>query len=188
MGIEHNAAGDYPKVATSACVHPSAVLIGNVEVHDMVFVGPQAVIRADEPDANGNVAPITICEGSNIQDCVVIHALGGTSVTVRSGTSIAHSAIIHGPCEIGSNSFVGFNSVVFNASLDDGVIVMHQALVQDVQVPAGLYIPSSTSVCCETDVELLTHAAPDMVAFARKVCRTNVTLVEATLKNRRKTK
>ncbi len=77
MVIEHNAAGDYPKVAPSACVHPNAVLIGNVEVHGKVFLGPQAVIRADEPDAGGAVAPIIVGEGSNVQDCAVIHALAG---------------------------------------------------------------------------------------------------------------
>ena len=140
MGLEPNAAGDYPQVAPSAHVHSSAVIIGSVHILEKVFVGPQAVIRADEPDADGAVAPVIIGQHSNIQDCAVIHALGGTSVKIGPGTSIAHAAVIHGPCEIGPNSFVGFNSVVFKASLGDGVVVMHQALVEDVHVPAGMYV------------------------------------------------
>ena len=76
MGVEPNAAGDFPQVAPSAYVHPSAILIGNVQIRDKVFVGPQAVIRADEPDPGGAVAPVIIGEGSNVQDCAEIHALG----------------------------------------------------------------------------------------------------------------
>ncbi|WP_198029582.1 hypothetical protein [Bradyrhizobium sp. WSM3983] len=35
-------------------------------------------------------------------------------------TSIADRSIIHGPCTIGDDVFVGFNSVVFNCTIGDG--------------------------------------------------------------------
>jgi carbonic anhydrase/acetyltransferase-like protein (isoleucine patch superfamily) len=184
MAIEPNTVGDMPQVADSACVHPSAIIIGNVRILDRVFIGPQAVIRADEPDADGVVAPVVICERANLQDCVVIHALSGTSVVIEPEASVAHGAIVHGPCAIGPQSFVGFNSVVFNATLGDGVVVLHQALVQDVQVPTGTYVPSATAVCCEEDVQRLGPVPDDMRAFARKVSCTNIGQVEALLKKR----
>ncbi len=47
--IHANHAGQTPKIAATAFVHPSAVVIGNVQIGAKVFVGPNAVIRADEP-------------------------------------------------------------------------------------------------------------------------------------------
>lgn len=128
MALERNAAGDFPEVAETAFVHETATLIGNVIVEEDVYVGPNAVLRADELGADGTVAPIVVGRGANVQDCVVVHALGGTQVKIGPGSSIAHPAVVHGPCEIGSNCFVGFNSVVFRSTLGDDVVVMHQSL------------------------------------------------------------
>lgn len=185
MSLELNPAGDYPQVSSTAYVHPSATLIGRVIIEDRVFIGPHAVIRADEPTSDGTVVPIAIGEGANIQDCVVIHALGGTGVTIGPKSSIAHAAVIHGPCEIGLGCFVGFNSVVFRATLGDGAIVMHQALVDGVVVPKGLSIPSMTCVCHPEDVYRLSRATPDMNAFVQQVCETNIQLAQAMLKNKK---
>ena len=181
MELEENAAGNFPQVAGTAYVHPSAVLAGRVRIGARVFIGPHAAIRADEPDPDGVVEPIVIAAGSNVQDCVVVHALGGTRVEIGTGTSLAHAAVVHGPCKIGADCFVGFNSVVFNATLGNGVVVMHQALVDGVTVPPGLCIPSMMAVCCEEDVTRLASATPDMIAFARKVSQTNIALAEAAL-------
>jgi carbonic anhydrase/acetyltransferase-like protein (isoleucine patch superfamily) len=112
MNLEANPARDYPQVEATAYVHPTAVVIGNVPIGPGVSVGPHAVLRADEPDPNGTVAPIIIGSEANIQDGVVLHALGGTGVDIGPGTSVAHGAFIHGPCETGSGCIIGFNSVV----------------------------------------------------------------------------
>ena len=184
MGLEPNAAGDCPEVAPTAYVHPTATLIGKVLVEGRVFVGPHAVLRADEPGADGAVSPVVVCEGANVQDCVVVHALGGTSVRIGPSSSVAHAAVIHGPCEIGADCFVGFGSVVFNATLDRGVLVMHRALVEGVTIPPGLCVPSMVAVGCAEDVRGLVSATPEQVSFAAKVARTNVLLAEAALRGR----
>jgi carbonic anhydrase/acetyltransferase-like protein (isoleucine patch superfamily) len=155
MGLEPNAAADIPKIAPTAYVHQTATLIGNVVVEGKAFVGPDAVLRADELGADGTVWPVVVCEGANVQDCVVVHALGGTGVRIGPTSSVAHAAVIHGPCEIGADCFVGFGSVVFNATLVRGVIVMHHALVEGVTIPPGHCVPSMTSVRCAE--ELLTR-------------------------------
>jgi len=181
--FEPNPAGDRPRVARSAYVHPSAVLAGNVVIEDVVFVGPGAVIRADEPGPRGEVGPIVIERESNVQDGVVIHALGGSEVRVGRGSSLAHGAVIHGPCDIGERCFVGFNSVVFKASLRDGVIVMHQALVEGVDIPAGRLVPSAAAVRHEEDVASLKPAPPDIVEFAAGVRRSNTYLAKTRRRN-----
>ena len=43
--IEANHAGDIPKIAATAGLHPSAVVIGNVEIGEEVYIGPSAEIR-----------------------------------------------------------------------------------------------------------------------------------------------
>src|SRR5699024_11476811 len=67
-------------VHESAFVDPTAVLCGLVKVEANVFIGPYAVIRADEVDENGDMEPIIIGAGSNIQDGVVIHSKDGAAV------------------------------------------------------------------------------------------------------------
>ncbi|NQT16174.1 MAG: carbonate dehydratase [Planctomycetes bacterium] len=182
MALEPNGTGDFPKVARSAYVHPTATILGNVIVEEEAFIGPGAVIRADEPGPDGKVRPIIIGEQVNVQDCAVVHALGGSEVNVGHGSSITHAAVVHGPCDIGANCLIGFNSVVFRATLGNGVIVMHQALVEGVNVPPALHVPSMTAVQSEEDVRRLGPAPPDLVAFAQKVTRVNLQLREAALK------
>jgi len=182
MGLEANAAGHHPEIAPTAYVHPSATVIGRVRVGDRAFVGPHAVIRADEAGPDGTIEPIIIGECANVQDCAVIHALGGTGVSIGPRTSIAHAAVIHGPCKIGVGCFVGFNSVVFRAALGDGVVVMHQALVEWAVVPEGLLVPSMTAVRCEEDVRRLMRVTADVVTFVQRVSNANVFLAQAALK------
>ncbi|MHB8974256.1 MAG: LbetaH domain-containing protein [Pirellulaceae bacterium] len=184
MGLEANVAGHRPEVAPTAYVHPAATVIGRVRVGDHAFVGPHAVIRADEAGPDGTIEPIDIGECANVQDCAVIHALGGTGVTIGQGTSIAHAAVIHGPCKIGGGCFIGFNSVVFRATLRDGVVVMHQALVEGVVVPEGLLVPSMTAVHCEADVRRLMCVTADVVAFVARVSHANVCLTQAAVKRK----
>jgi hypothetical protein len=108
--LYRNHAGDKPKVEASATIHPSAVVIGNVHIGEKVFVGPNAVIRADEPCPEGKVEAIVIEAEVNIQDGVIIHALGGSPVRIGKGSSLAHGAVVHGPCKVGENCFIGFKT------------------------------------------------------------------------------
>src|SRR5690606_6364259 len=93
--IRKNPSGDLPVIAVTAFVDPTAILCGKVIVEDFVFIGPYAVIRADETDEAGNMEPIVIGERSNIQDGVVIHSKDGAAVIVGKRVSIAHRAIVH---------------------------------------------------------------------------------------------
>lgn len=176
--IQTNHAGDTPCIDASAYIHPTSVVIGNVHIGARVFVGPNAVIRADEPCVEGKVEAIVVEPDVNIQDGVIIHALGGSPVRISRGSSLAHGAVVHGPCEIGENCFIGFKSVVFKASLARGVIVEHQALVESVTIPEGAHIPSMTAVRSQSDVFRLKSVTPELVEFADKVRRTNLFLAQ----------
>ena len=62
MDLETNSARHYPEIAPTAYVHPTATVIGWVRVGDDAFVGPQAVIRADEAGPDRTIEPIVIGE------------------------------------------------------------------------------------------------------------------------------
>ena len=112
--IRKNPRGDLPQIHETAYVDQTAILCGKVIVDENVFIGPYAVIRADEVDETGDMQPIHIGAHSNIQDGVVIHSKSGATVTIGQHTSIAHRSIVHGPCTVGDRVFIGFNSVLFN--------------------------------------------------------------------------
>ncbi|MHC4986688.1 MAG: LbetaH domain-containing protein [Planctomycetota bacterium] len=184
MPLRPNPNGDVPKVDPTAYVDPSAQLIGHVTVGPRAYVGPNAVLRADEADANGSVEAITIGAESNIQDGVIVHALAGSAVTIGSRTSVAHGAILHGPCRIGDGCFVGFGAVVFKAEVGEGAFVGARAVVEGVHIPPGASVPSMTCVS-QGHVAELPEVDASQREFMDKVVRVNRELTEGYLRQLR---
>lgn len=144
--IRPNLAGDYPQIDPSTLIDPSAQIIGNVRIDKDVFVGPLTVIRADQRGEDGKVGPILIEREVNIQDGVIIHTDPGASVNIGSKTTIAHGAIIHGPCSIGQECFIAMRSALYKVTLEDhvwlgmGAIAKLVTLHSFTRVPAGAVI------------------------------------------------
>ncbi|SHG68772.1 gamma carbonic anhydrase family protein [Pollutimonas bauzanensis] len=175
--IRKNPRGDLPQVHHSAFVDPTAILCGKVVVEENVFIGPYAVIRADEVDDEGNLAPIVIGAHSNIQDGVVIHAKSGSPVTIGQRTSIAHRAIVHGPCRVGNGVFIGFNSVLFNCTVEDGCVVRYNAVVDGCHLPPKFHVPSTERIGATTDLASFPRTSADASEFSEDVARINNSLV-----------
>ena len=176
--ISRNPRGDVPIVCESTFVDPTAILCGRVVVHENVFIGPYAVIRADEVDANGHMEPIVIGAHSNIQDGVVIHSKSGAAVTIGERTSIAHRAIVHGPCTVGCGVFVGFNSVLFNCTVGEGCVVSHNAVVDGCDLPPGCYVSSVQHIGPTTDLATIPKVTADASKFSEDVVGANNSLVQ----------
>ena len=176
--IRRNPNGDIPQVHEAAFVDPTAILCGKVVVGENVFIGPYAVIRADEVNADGDMEPIVIGANSNIQDGVVIHCKAGGGVTIGQGTSIAHRSIVHGPCNVGNNVFVGFNSVLFNCSVGDGSVIRHNSVVEGCSVPPGFYIPSTVNIHSDDELAKIERVTPDVTGFSESVAQANNELVK----------
>ena len=170
-----------PKVDKSAYVHSFSRLIGDVRVGANVFIAPGSSIRADEG------TPFYIGENSNIQDGVVIHGLEKGrvvgddgkeySVWIGKNTCITHMALIHGPAYIGDECFIGFRSTVFNAKVGDGCIVMMHALIQDVEIPPGKYVPTGAVIVNQQQAERLPDAIASDRSFANHVIEINEALL-----------
>lgn len=176
--LRKNPNGDFPTISEHAYIDNTAIICGKVIIEDHVFVGPYAVIRADELNEKGDMEPIIIKQESNIQDGVVIHSKAGAKVVIGKRTSIAHRAIVHGPCHIGDNVFIGFNAVVFNCQIGDHCVVRHNAVVDGCDLPANFHVPSTTQIGPGFDLNSITRVEPNMRDFSESVIQANRYLVE----------
>jgi carbonic anhydrase/acetyltransferase-like protein (isoleucine patch superfamily) len=167
-----------PVVHDTAFVDPTAILCGKIVVLENVFIGPYAVIRADEVDENGDMEPIVIGANSNIQDGVVIHSKAGGLVEIGEYTSIAHRSIVHGPCRVGNRVFIGFNSVLFDCVVGDGSVVRHNSVVEHCTVPPGFYIPSTSNIHSDTELATIEPVTADAAGFSESVATANNELVK----------
>ena len=176
--IRKNPNGHLPQIHESAYVDQTAILCGKVIVHQNVFIGPYAVIRADEVNAAGDMEPIVIGAHSNIQDGVVIHSKSGAAVIIGENTSIAHRSIVHGPCKVGNGVFIGFNSVLFNCTVGDRAVVRHNSVVDGIDLPPEFYVPSTAHIDSHTDLSQFPPVSPRDWEFSEDVARTNIELVQ----------
>jgi carbonic anhydrase/acetyltransferase-like protein (isoleucine patch superfamily) len=166
-----NSNKDYPEVDKSSYVDPLAILIGKIKIGKNIFIAPGAVIRADEPNTS-----ISINDNCNIQDRVVIHALRGSSVRIDKGSSLSHGCIIHGPCIIGRECFIGFGSVIFKSALADKVFVGHLAVVEGVVVPKRRFVPSGSAINHKKKAKALKTISQVQEKFIRQVIDANIRL------------
>jgi len=171
--IRKNPNGDHPEIDNIAYIDPASVIIGNIKIGKNVFIGPQAILRADEPNSL-----ISIGDNCNIQDRVVVHTLEDTSVIIKNNTSLAHGCIIHGPCNIGKNCFIGFGSVVFNAKIGNGAVIMHLSVVEGVSILSERMVESSQSINRIEDAKGLKHVDKKLKKFAKKVIGANLNLTK----------
>ncbi|MBO5975758.1 MAG: gamma carbonic anhydrase family protein, partial [Oscillospiraceae bacterium] len=91
--------GIMPEISSEAFVAPSADIIGDVKIAADASVWFGAVIRGDE-------APISIGEGTNIQDNCVLHCDHGSPMVIGKNVTIGHGSIVHG-ATIGDNVLIG---------------------------------------------------------------------------------
>lgn len=124
-------AGNTPSVPDSAWVAPNATLIGAVTLAESASVFYGAVLRAD-------VDTISLGEGSNIQDNVVVHCDAGKPTTIGANVSVGHAAVLHG-CTIEDGVLIGMGATVLNlAVIGAGSLVAAGAVVlEGTVVPPG---------------------------------------------------
>ncbi|MFH1094520.1 MAG: carbonate dehydratase [Candidatus Omnitrophota bacterium] len=171
--MEWNPSGDYPQVDKTAYVHATAVIIGKVRIGKNVFVGPHAVVRADEQKSS-----VVIGDNCNIQDRVIIHALKESSVDIEDNTSLSHGCIVHGPCKIGEGCFIGFGSVVFNSCLAEGVFVRFLAVISGVSIPQGRIVPDGMVINTKQKARGLKIKTEESKGFAQRIVKANLDLLK----------
>jgi len=126
--------GARPETEGEHWIADDAVVLGRVFLkrHASVWFG--CTLRGDND-------PITIGEGSNIQDGSVLHTDVGHPLSVGRDCTIGHMVMLHG-CTIGANTLVGIGSIILN-----GAIIGKNCLIgAHSLIPEGKVIPDNSLV------------------------------------------
>ena len=115
-------------------IAPNAAVIGRVILKKNASVWWGATLRSDND-------PITIGEGSNVQDGSVLHTDIGIPLTIGRGVTVGHQVMLHG-CSIGDNTLIGIGSLVMNrAVIGKNSLVGSKTLITEGKVfPDGVLV------------------------------------------------
>ncbi|HZV54430.1 MAG TPA: gamma carbonic anhydrase family protein [Rhodocyclaceae bacterium] len=95
-----------PQIEDPVWIAPNATVIGDVRLARNVSIWWNAVLRGDND-------PISIGEGSNIQDGSVLHTDIGVPLTIGANVTVGHMVMLHG-CTVGDGSLIGIGAIVLN--------------------------------------------------------------------------
>ncbi|PAA11709.1 gamma carbonic anhydrase family protein [Pseudomonas fragi] len=116
---------------------PTATLIGKVRLEEGASVWFNAVLRGDNE-------LILIGKYSNVQDGAVMHTDMGYPLTLGTGVTIGHNAMLHG-CTVGDYSLIGINAVILNgAKIGKHCIIGANSLIgEGKEIPDGSLVMGS---------------------------------------------
>jgi carbonic anhydrase/acetyltransferase-like protein (isoleucine patch superfamily) len=110
------------------------VVEGAVTVGAKSSIWPCAVLR-------GDIEPISVGQGTNIQDGAVVHVADGLPARIGDRVTVGHLAMIHA-CEVGDECLIGMH-----ATLLDGCKVGARSIVgAGALVTKGTVIPPGSLV------------------------------------------
>ena len=143
-------------------IAPNATVVGDVTLGNDANIWYGAVLRGDS-------GPITVGEGTNIQDNSVIH----DKTVIGKFCTIGHGAIVHG-CTVGDGCLIGMGAIVLNgAVLGEGCLVGAGAVVTGkIRAEAGSVLLGSPAKVVKqlTPEQILQnrHNAEHYVELAKK--------------------
>jgi phenylacetic acid degradation protein len=129
--------GKRPKVAPSAFVSPSSVVIGDVEIGEECYIASNCVIR-------GDWGKIVIGDQSNVQDGCVIHVRPDEQTIIGRRVSIGHASVVHN-ATIKDFALVGMNAVISDwavvgeySVIGEGCVVRHNQVIEPKSIAVGI--------------------------------------------------
>jgi carbonic anhydrase/acetyltransferase-like protein (isoleucine patch superfamily) len=105
----HSIADNVPKVGEALFVAWNAEVAGSVTLAAGTSVWFSATLR-------GDIEPITVGRGSNVQDGATLHVDFGLPCVVGEGVTIGHRAILHG-CTVGDDCLIGMGAVILSGAV-----------------------------------------------------------------------
>ena len=122
--------GNKPILNSPAWIAPTAWLSGEVTLHEEVGVFFGASLR-------GDIFPIFVGRGSNLQDNAILHTSKGIGpCIVGENVTVGHGAILHG-CTVSDHCIIGMGCTILDrAVIGENCIVGANALVtMDKHIP-----------------------------------------------------
>lgn len=152
--IIYEIAGKRPVIEADSFVHPTAVIIGEVRIGSGCFIGPSAVLRAD-------CGPITIGDGSSIQDNATVHVDPGAKVDVGRNVIVGHNVVIH-DVTLHDECVIGMGAVLLaNVVCGTGVVVAAGSVVkQGMNIPAGKLVIGNPA-------KIVKDVSPELKAYVK---------------------
>ena len=118
--------GHRPRIAASAFLAPTAVVIGDVVVGEKASIWFGAVLRGDHPEHGIRVGART-----NVQENAVIHTSEQGPTVLEDDVTVGHGAIMES-CRIGKRAVVGMGAVVLQrADVGEGCVIAAGAVVKE---------------------------------------------------------
>ncbi len=105
----HRIADKEPRIAEALFVAWNAEVAGDVTLAPDTSVWFSATLR-------GDIEPITVGRGSNVQDGAVLHTDFGLPCVVGERVTIGHQAILHG-CQVGDDCLIGMGAIVLSGAV-----------------------------------------------------------------------
>lgn len=116
-----------PQRGENVFIAPTATVVGDVVLGDDVGIWFGAVIRGDNER-------ITVGNGTNVQDCSVLHTDPGCPLVIGNNVTIGHKAVLHG-CLVEDGCLIGINAVILNnARIGENCLIGANALITDSKV------------------------------------------------------
>lgn len=118
----------------NAYIADTARVVGDVQLGDQVSIWYGAVIR-------GDVAPVRIGPGTNVQDNAVIHCDYDQENVIGTDVLIGHSAVVHGR-SVGDRTMIGMHATVLGGTRIgcDCLIAAGAVVPPNLQVPDGMLV------------------------------------------------
>ena len=114
--------GLVPSLGEGVLLCPGAAVVGDVQLGDDVSIWYGAVLR-------GDLAPVKVGSGSNVQDGSVLHVGDHSPCLVGHETVIGHRVMLHG-CRVGDGCIIGMQATILDdVVVGDGSLVGAAALV-----------------------------------------------------------
>jgi carbonic anhydrase/acetyltransferase-like protein (isoleucine patch superfamily) len=154
-----------PTLGADVLVSPGVALVGDIRLGDDVSIWYGAVLR-------GDLAPVTVGRGSNVQDGSVLHVGDFSPCVVGTETVIGHRVMLHG-CRVEDGCIVGMQATI----LDDAVIGSGSVVGAAALVTSGTVIPPRSLVLGAPARVIRTLTADDE-AFHRALAAKYVRLKE----------
>jgi len=105
----HRIGDKAPDVAQALFVAWNAEVAGDVRLAAGSSVWFSATLR-------GDIEPIIVGRGSNVQDGTVLHTDFGLPCVVGERVTIGHQAILHG-CQVGDDCLIGMGAIVLSGAV-----------------------------------------------------------------------
>ena len=166
-----------PTIDPSVFIGPFSSIIGDVTINSNVFISCNVTLRADEG------TPFYIGSNTNLQDGVIFHGLAEKYVMVKNkkysiyvgnNVSCAHGSVIHGPCYIGDDTFIGFKAVIFNAFIKNNCFIGTGAIVtNDVVIDSGRFVPPGAVIDTQDKANSLDTIPNTVQEFSKEVINVN---------------